>query len=260
MKRILSTVLLALSLYNICIARTGGDTNIVGHVVDARTGGHLACITITIEGTTIGTATDASGHYMLTGVPAGRQRIKASMLGYESSTAEADIKSGATVAGVNVEGKAAFTRWFQLQLGVTAQRSRYKEPEVWSEDGSVPAERRLFRTPDLYGYFTATLTPLHDLTAALSGTYTGPMTVQHMAGSGTPTDVAVRTCSFFDMALKLSYDIHLYRNVTMQINAGVQNLFDACQRDFDLGADRDSGYVYGPSLPRSRFAGVKFSF
>jgi outer membrane receptor for ferrienterochelin and colicins len=30
--------------------------------------------------------------------------------------------------------------------------------------------------------------------------------------------------------------------------------------DFDKGADRDSGYIYGPSLPRSFFAGVKISY
>ena len=32
------------------------------------------------------------------------------------------------------------------------------------------------------------------------------------------------------------------------------------QNDFDKGADRDSGYIYGPSLPRSFFAGVKISY
>lgn len=46
----------------------------------------------------------------------------------------------------------------------------------------------------------------------------------------------------------------------MQLYGGVQNLFDAYQQDFDRGADRDSGYVYGPSLPRSWFVGVKLSF
>ena len=31
-------------------------------------------------------------------------------------------------------------------------------------------------------------------------------------------------------------------------------------KDFDKGVDRDSGYIYGPSLPRSWFVGAKFSF
>ena len=81
-----------------------------------------------------------------------------------------------------------------------------------------------------------------------------------MAGSGTATDTAVETPSFWDVNLKLSYDIRLHDRITLQLNGGVQNLFDAYQRDFDRGADRDSGYIYGPSLPRSWFVGAKLSF
>ena len=168
--------------------------------------------------------------------------------------------SGATVRGFNVEGRAIFNRWFELQAGVTLQQSRYKKSEYWSEDGEVPPVRRMFRTPDAYGYFTASLTPLRNFTADLTGTCTGSMLVQHMAGSGVAQDVAVSTPSFFDMNLRLSYDVRIYKEVTLQLYGGVQNLFDAYQKDFDKGVDRDSGYIYGPSLPRSWFIGAKFSF
>ena len=40
------------------------DANIFGHVVDKSTGEHMPGITIILKGTTIGTATDDSGHYM----------------------------------------------------------------------------------------------------------------------------------------------------------------------------------------------------
>lgn len=168
--------------------------------------------------------------------------------------------SGATVRGFNVEGRAVFSRWFELQAGVTLQQSRYKEPEQWSDDAEVPPVRRMFRTPDIYGYFTVALNPFRNFTADLTGTCTGSMLVQHMAGSGVAQDVAVTTPSFFDMNLRLSYDVRIYKEVTMQLYGGVQNLFDAFQKDFDKGADRDSGYIYGPSLPRSWFVGAKFSF
>jgi outer membrane receptor for ferrienterochelin and colicins len=46
----------------------------------------------------------------------------------------------------------------------------------------------------------------------------------------------------------------------MQLNAGVQNIFNSFQKDFDSGADRDSGYMYGPTLPRTFFFGVKLSY
>src|SRR5699024_2195556 len=130
----------------------------------------------------------------------------------------------------------------------------------WSEDPEVPPVRRMFRAPDTYGYFTASFGPLRNFTVDLTGTYTGRMLVQHMAGSGTATDTAVETPSFWDVNLKLSYDIRLHDRITLQLNGGVQNLFDAYQRDFDRGADRDSGYIYGPSLPRSWFAGANLSF
>lgn len=168
--------------------------------------------------------------------------------------------SGATVRGVNVEGRAAFTRWFELQAGVTWQQSRYAEPERWSEDGDVPPVRRMFRTPDWYGYFTASFKPFKRFAADVTGTCTGEMLVQHMAGSGAARDEAVLTPRFCDVNLRLAYDIALYKGITLQLNGGVQNLFDAYQRDFDQGPDRDSGYVYGPSLPRSWFVGVKISF
>ena len=68
------------------------------------------------------------------------------------------------------------------------------------------------------------------------------------------------TNAFFDMGIKLSYDFKIYRTIGLQINGGVKNIFNSYQRDFDQGADRDAGYVYGPSLPRTLFFGAKLSF
>ena len=47
---------------------------------------------------------------------------------------------------------------WQLQAGFTVQQARYKEARSWSEnDPNVPLEKRMFRTPDTYGYFTIEL-------------------------------------------------------------------------------------------------------
>lgn len=167
--------------------------------------------------------------------------------------------AGAQVAGVTVEGKVAYLSLVQLQAGVTWQQSHYTRAERWSDDELVPAEKRIFRTPDWYGYFTATYTPVKPLNIALSGTYTGSMLVQHMAGY-IAKDVAVTAPDFFDMTAKVSYDFSLYKTITLQVNAGVQNIFNAYQKDFDQGKERDSGYIYGPSMPRSYFAGMKLMF
>ena len=117
----------------------------------------------------------------------------------------------------------------------------------------------MFRTPDAYGYFTLTCNPVRPLTLALSGTYTGDMLVEHHQGyiSENRTE---KTRRFLDMGVKASYDFKLYKRITLQVHAGVQNLFNAYQNDFDRTADRDSGYIYGPSMPRSMYAGLKLSY
>ena len=115
----------------------------------------------------------------------------------------------------------------------------------------------MFRTPDLYGYVTLKYNPTKCLSASLSATYTGSMLVQHLQGSGTDVDVAVETPSFFDATLKLAYDFRVFDYATLQLNGGVQNIFNSYQNDFDRGEMRDSGYIYGPTMPRSLFVGVK---
>ena len=166
-------------------------------------------------------------------------------------------ESGARVFGANLEGKVAWKNIFQMQLGITAQKSRYKEARSWSDD--VSATRDMFRTPDFHGYFTASYNPVRQLSLALSGTYTGKMLVEHHAGM-IEKNMTVQTPSFWDMGCKASYDIRLYDSFTLQLNAGMQNIFNSFQKDFDSGADRDSGYMYGPTLPRTFFVGVKLTY
>lgn len=167
--------------------------------------------------------------------------------------------SGAKVMGVNVEGKIAFNKWVSVQGGVTWQQSRYKDPYTWSEDNTIAPTKKMFRTPDFYGYFTANVNPVKNLTFSLSGTYTGHMFVQHMAGY-IEKDECVKTPDFFEMNSKLAYEFPIYKAIRLEVNGGVQNIFNAYQKDFDLGPDRDSSYIYGPATPRSYFAGVKVSF
>ena len=166
-------------------------------------------------------------------------------------------ESGARVFGGNLEGKIAWRDVFQLQAGVTLQNSRYKEARSWSEN--VEATKRMFRTPDLHGYMTASYNPMKNLTLALTGTYTGSMLVEHHAGM-LESNVTVETRDFWDMGFKAAYDFKIYRSFSLQLNAGVQNMFNSFQNDFDSGADRDSGYIYGPTLPRNFFFGIKLMY
>lgn len=63
-------------------------------------------------------------------------------------------------------------------------------------------------------------------------------------------DEEVTTKSFFEMGLKAAYEFHLYKHYTLELNAGVKNMFNQFQRDIDKGKDRDASYIYGPALPK----------
>ena len=173
--------------------------------------------------------------------------------------------NGATVFGLNLEGKASLTSWAQLQAGFTWQNSRYRTAEEWDDDAAdeFKTTKRLLRTPDTYGYFTLNVRPMIDFNVSLSGVYTGRMYVGHPKGGSERTkdfSIIERTPSFLTLNLKLAYDFYLYNQVKLQASAGVQNLLDAYQKDLDKGPSRASDYVYGPTQPRSLFLGVKISY
>jgi outer membrane receptor for ferrienterochelin and colicins len=46
-------------------------------------------------------------------------------------------------------------------------------------------------------------------------------------------------------------------NAKLQVDGGIENIFNSYQNDFDKGVFRDSKYIYGPALPRSFFVGLK---
>lgn len=164
--------------------------------------------------------------------------------------------SGATVAGITSELKIGIPNAFEVQLGYTFQRSRYDDPEQWSDD--VEPQRRMFRTPDHYGYLTASADITRNLRASLFGNYTGRMLVQHNAGR-IERDTDRLTPAFWDMGLRFSYTFRLTNVISMQLDAGVKNIFDSFQSDLDYGPSKDSVYIYGPSLPRTYFVGLKFT-
>ena len=165
--------------------------------------------------------------------------------------------SGAKIYGVNLDAKVAHGREAQLQLGFTVQRSRYNRAEIWTSEGEEEqTTKRMPRTPDYYGYFTFTSAPLKSFDFSLSGTYTGKMIVPHMAGYIEKSRME-HTPQFVDLNLKLNYTFVLKDHIKMQVNGGVQNIFNSFQKDLDKGEFRDAGYFYGPTQPRTYFVGIK---
>jgi outer membrane receptor for ferrienterochelin and colicins len=165
--------------------------------------------------------------------------------------------SGAVVKGINFEGRVVPFEKIQVQFGLTLQKSEYKEAQKWSDNPNIEPQKTMFRAPNQYGYLTASYQVIKPMLISLSGTYTGKMLVQHFAGY-IAEDMEKVTPEFYDVNLKLSYEFKLNESAKLQLNGGVQNIFNSYQNDFDKGEFRDAGYIYGPAMPRSFFFGLKF--
>ncbi|MFV0365924.1 MAG: TonB-dependent receptor [Mangrovibacterium sp.] len=163
-----------------------------------------------------------------------------------------NAEDGAIVQGVNFEANASTGSKLLFQLGATFQSSEYETAQEFEET-------RFFRTPNTYGYFTTTYSPVARFKAALTANYTGEMLVPYFGNTlADPEAGELRTSeAFFDMGVKFSYDFRLGEDLNLQLYTGAKNILNAYQSDFDKGADRDPGYIYGPLTPRMFYIGVK---
>ncbi|MBQ4395529.1 MAG: TonB-dependent receptor [Paludibacteraceae bacterium] len=163
---------------------------------------------------------------------------------------------GAWVGGLNLEGKLTLTLPtfnFSLSAGYTYQQSRYTVAQQWSED--VAPQTRMLHTPDNYAYLLFDMEPVKDFTISINGKATGSMIVPHLAGYIAQDEEAI-TPTFWDLGIRLAYDIHLYKHYCLEVSCGVKNILDQFQKDIDKGENRDASYIYGPSQPRTYFAGL----
>lgn len=72
----------------------GAAGRIQGKATDATSGDPLPGVTVQLEGTSLGAATDLNGNYDILNVPAGSYTIKASYIGYETLTLKVVLKDG----------------------------------------------------------------------------------------------------------------------------------------------------------------------
>lgn len=202
---------------------------------------------------------------------------------------------GAKVIGASLEGRLTLPNTWSLQMGVTYHKNQWNEAQKWNDNDAYET-RRMYRTPDLYGYFISTFNVTKQLDLTFTGNFTGSMLVGHeipteddgktlskdayldkvsanikydrlLSGEGQSNKVGevygprtFKTPSFFELGVKAQYSFPIYKYYKGQVFAGVQNLFNAYQDDFDLGYHRDSAYIYGPMAPRSFYAGFRVNF
>lgn len=166
---------------------------------------------------------------------------------------------GATVQGVTVELRANYNKKVQLETGFTFQTARFEKAVNYIE-GVAPTNDFL-RTPNEYGFANLTGSLSERLKLNLNYVFTGSMKIAHFAGApNQQMDEFVNTKTFSEVNCKIAYTIPSKRyDMNFEIYGGLKNMLNQYQSDFDMGKNRDSNYVYGPSLPRTIFFGLKIS-
>ena len=102
MKTILFAVVFILSVFNGFgedenPRKKRTDAHVTGHVVNKETKEHIPFLSVLIKGTTIGTATDETGHYVLRNLPEGKHVLRVQGVGYRSVEREVVLKKGETL-------------------------------------------------------------------------------------------------------------------------------------------------------------------
>ncbi|MBL0074117.1 MAG: TonB-dependent receptor [Bacteroidetes bacterium] len=166
---------------------------------------------------------------------------------------------GAIVQGATFEVRGNYNYKIEGDAGLTVQKSRYQSSLFWSNE--VEGTKSFLRTPEVYGYFSLTLQPFKKLKTGVSGIYTGTMLAPHFAGApGVLKDELVQTRDFLELNFKIEYTgIFTARALQFKLGAGIQNITNAFQQDFDSGPNRDSNYMYGPGRPRTYFLSLRLS-
>lgn len=187
---------------------------------------------------------------------------------------------GAIVEGFNLQLNVSYNNFAKIQFGYTIQKSFYNQQIPWGED-TLHTTNEILKTPHSYGYMICSLKPNNKWEYSITGIYTGAMYVPHFGVDANDPSLSqeeqaelqqminngdiisgeelVKTKPFFDIGTKISYKLKLKANYYLQFNLGVKNILNSFQRDLDEGKYRDSGYIYGPQMPRSIYFGLKIS-
>lgn len=165
---------------------------------------------------------------------------------------------GATVKGVTLEVRANFDKKIQLETGFTLQSSSF-DHKVEYIDG-IEGIKKFTRTPNDYGYATVSFRPNKKFNANFNYVYTGKMIIPHFGGAPNQlTDEMYTSDPFSELSTKIGYTIEFEKiQSNIEFYSGIKNIFNAYQSNFDIGKNRDSNFVFGPSLPRTFYIGMKW--
>lgn len=131
-------IILAILLTYTALVYAGTTGKISGKVIDADTKEPLVGVTVMIEGTTLGAATDIEGEFYIINIPPGVYKLKASYIGYTSKIVEQVRVQVDLTTKVNFELKSS-----SVQLGqeVTVSAKRVIQKDLTSSERSMQSDQ-----------------------------------------------------------------------------------------------------------------------
>ena len=164
---------------------------------------------------------------------------------------------GANVEGLTLELRGNYNQKIQIETGFTKQSSYFNE-KVEYIDG-LDGLKEFVRTPKSYGYSTISILPNGKFNANLNYVYTGKMKIPHFSGSPNQLiDEIITSKPFSVVNLKIGYQLNInFIKSKVDVYSGIKNILNSYQNNFDIGKNRDSNFVFGPSIPRTLYFGIK---
>jgi len=181
LKRLIWTPAAALAALGVLLASPGlaeAQQGIVtGQVLDARSGQPVVSGQVSVVGTQLGTLTDREGNFRIANVAAGEQQIRATFIGYRTSTQTVNVVAGQPVT-VNFRLEQSAIALDEVLVTGTAgrQERRAQAASVSSIDVSALTE----------------LAPVTSVTNILQGRTTGVSITQTSGTAGTGQRIRLR--------------------------------------------------------------------
>ena len=166
---------------------------------------------------------------------------------------------GSTVIGVEWDFAWQLDRHWSMNAGFAYSRARFDENvEVFA--GNAISSDKYNKTPDCSGLVSLNYTnrDFIDFYAAMK--WTSEMDVHRYTDADAEEGEIHQSEDFYVLDIGVSKTFDFNNDIALTLHAGINNLLDEYQDDFETGANRDVAYVYGPRMPRTYTGGAKFDF
>jgi len=164
---------------------------------------------------------------------------------------------GAYVGGIELDFGIKPVNNIEVRSGVIIKSNKYDNK---IDDFST---HEFLRTSNYSGYVRTSYNPLELLNLFVAASFNGPQYVPHekvAPDSEDPVFELHRSETFVILDLGMSYKIPMFESFGGALSVGIRNLGDVYQKDLDYGNERDPGYIYGPSQPRTYYMGFQSNF